>query len=190
MNGEGSGDVIYVTGDGCVGPDDVLDGTGAGSYHTSPSSGGICASDKLGPGDGVSVPHAAGSNPAKASRICSQVNITSVRPAARHKQHLATVPRMVAAAVKKKVHVCLRLGFQRPLHMAKAKLEKWEQSRERCPTVQLLVRRQLVRLVANPRRHDDGVTRVHARFRTWRPCRRQRHAAEQAGSLQAGHRGL
>ena len=71
--GDGTGDVLDVTGDGCAGPGDVLDGNGAGSCHTSPSSGGICASDKLGPGDGVSLPHAAGSNPAKASRGCSQV---------------------------------------------------------------------------------------------------------------------
>ena len=70
---DGNGDVIDVNGDGCAGLGDVLDGTGAGSCHTSPSSGGICASDKLGPGDGVSLPHAAGSNPAKAFRGCSQV---------------------------------------------------------------------------------------------------------------------
>ena len=73
VNGEVSGDVLDVAGDGCARPGDVLNGTGAGSCHTSPSSGGICASDKLDPDDGVSLAHAAGSNPAKASRGCSQV---------------------------------------------------------------------------------------------------------------------
>ena len=46
MTCDGFGDVFDVTGDG----------TGAGSYHTSPSSGGICASDNLGLGHGVSLP--------------------------------------------------------------------------------------------------------------------------------------
>ena len=70
---DGTGDALDGNCDGCDGTFDALDGTGASSCHTSPSSGGICASDKLGPGDGVSLPHAAGSNPAKASRGCSQV---------------------------------------------------------------------------------------------------------------------
>ena len=71
--GDGTGDFIDVNGDVCAGSGDVFDGTGASSCHTSLSSGGICASDQLGPGNGVSLPHAAGSNPAKASRGCSQV---------------------------------------------------------------------------------------------------------------------
>ena len=89
-------------------------------------------------------------------------NIAGVRPAAGHKQNLATVPRVVAAAVQEKARLCLWLIFQRPLHMVKARLEKWEQLRERCPTVQLLVRRQHVRLVAHARRHIDGSARASA----------------------------
>ena len=56
---DGNGDFLDVDGDGCAGPGDVFDGTGASSCHSSPSSGGICASDELGPGDGMSLPHAA-----------------------------------------------------------------------------------------------------------------------------------
>ena len=70
---DGTCDVIDGHGDGCDGHGDALDGTGAGSYHISPSSGGICISDNLGAGDGVSLSHTAGNNPAKASRGCSQV---------------------------------------------------------------------------------------------------------------------
>ena len=68
---DGPGDVLDVTGYGFTGLGDVIDRTGAGSYLTSPSSVAVSTFDNLGAGDGVSLPHAAGNNPAKASRGCA-----------------------------------------------------------------------------------------------------------------------
>lgn len=58
-------DIIDVAGDGWAGPGDACDGAGAVSYHTSPSYGGVYTSTI----SALTLPHAPGHNPAKASHV-------------------------------------------------------------------------------------------------------------------------
>ena len=108
-------------------------------------------------------------------------DVAGVRSAAEHNKHHATVPRVVATAVQEEARLLCWLRFKRPFHMVTARFEKWEKSRERCPTAQRQERRQHVRFDTHLHRHNNGITRGHVSFHSNRLCLSLRYAAEQTG---------
>ena len=92
---------------------------------------------------------------------------------------------MVVSAVKVETILSLGSRLQGPPHVVEARLQEREQPRKRCLPVEAAVWRVHVRLVPDPCRHVDDVTRVLASLSPEGLRRRHPRVSEQAGGLQA-----